>query len=475
MKLILKTIALTLCLVLLFGMLTANASGVKIKIGGGSKTEQPAEDTAKEPTEEGTEDAAAGSEAPAEEAEAEDEEETPSEPSEAPASEEEFKLSADFKTLKGENVRYYADGKYSFAFLDAGTLVKYVRHTDDTVEVETFINGKYCRVWLSTSAVVLAVTIIQKDGEKLLISELDPEYSTKIKEGKILATAGKDNPLINVKKQKDVNTLLTDSLSYDHTGLKLEPNATAGGGNKKKNGKGGNSTVVDKTLTADKKVTIGLKTGGSSSGVGLSKTTTVSNPISATVQKESSAKIYEKRSADSNVESTLKEGDSVEVHNLGAAFSYVVSGSTKGYIQTSALKFEDGSEFVILSEKTGKIVLREQKGTKGKKVTDLKNGIVALVVEEGDKFTKIKTNGVEGYVAKSSTHFISLADSVNTNATVNKDKVNSRTGNFKDNPLVEALKKGTNVVVVEEKGDWSQIELPNGKSAFIESKFLDIQ
>lgn len=462
MKNLSKILALLLCFLLIVSSPNALA-GVKIKIGGGSSNSTEQTETQGEDVEESNNEADDTSDV--------ESNNTVSEPSSAPASDEEFKLQADFKTIKGENVRFFVDGAYSFTFLESGTYLKYVRHTDDTVEVETFINGKYSRAWLPTSSVVLAATIIKKDGKNELVSELDPDFKTKVAAGKVVATAGKDNPLINTSKLKDIDTLLTNSLKYDHTGLKLEPNATAGGKTTSSSTGGNNSGSTSNTLKTNKTITIGVKT----AGTGSSKDGKVSNPINATIQREELGTLYSERNRGSEVLANLKVDDTLEVHNLGAAFSYVVAGETAGYLQTYALKFETGNDFLIISDKSGKTALREDASASAKKLKDLPNGTIALVLEESDKFIKVNVNGVEGYIAKTSSKFINLAETIHENALVNKEKVKARTGAAKTNPVVEALKKDLSVVVIEQNDDWTQIELPNGKTAFIESAFLDMQ
>lgn len=468
MKLFQKLFALLLSCVLIFSSTFAEASGIKIKIGGTSSTQSTEESGDTEDGDSAVDEASSSStDEQSETAEEDAEEEVPSAPTDTPDSEEEFRLSADFKSIKGENVRYYFEGGFSFAYLEENTYLKHIRHTDDTLEAETFVDGIYSRIWLPTNSVVLAVSVIEVGGTKKLVSELDPDYAEKIKEGKILATAGKDNPLLNTKKLKDVQTLLTDALNYDHTGLKLEPNATAGGGKKNTT----TSTSSTKKTTNNKTMVIGVKT-SSSTGGGKSKL--VENPITAIVQKQAQASIFEKASNSSTSLADPEKDAEIKVHSFGSAFSYVSFGDVEGYMQTNALKFDSIIDFVIVNDKTKKTTLREEPSTKGKKIVDFSNGTVLAVFEEDGDFYKVATNGKEGYVAKASTKIISLASSVSMIAKI-KNKANARGADIKNAPLVDQLTKGATVTIVDEMGDWTLVELANGKTAYVESSYLELQ
>ncbi|MDY5730568.1 MAG: SH3 domain-containing protein [Eubacteriales bacterium] len=421
----------------------------------------------------------------------------------------EFNLSADYKTIKGENVRFFADGKFSFTYLKPNTYVKYLKHAEDVVEAEAIINGQLAKITIPTTSLVMAVTIVRlSNGEKELISELDPEYSAKIKKGKILIKAGEGNPLVNQEKFKQVNSLLkefgnagrynastgtTSNVSKSNISTKNNKNritikkspsedvaeddeeAVENEEESDDATQGSSSKIQIKNVNGTKK-TIGTK---SSSGIGInikksSGSTSavlrkVDSPLEATITKATS--MYKNRNDEDEAILEISADEKVQVHYVGAGFSYIFYNETYGFVKTNDMKFEQDKGLITLFDKSGKVFLREEDNLKSKKIAELENGTVALVLEDLETFAKVYVNGHTGYVLHKSAKFINKADSLSYTATT-KNSVNVRSEASRKGIIIDKLKNNTHLVVLETLDGWDIVELPDGKYAYIDTKFV---
>ena len=438
-------------------------------------------------------------------------------------SNEEFLLSCDYKLVTATNARILYEDNYSFAFLEKGTYLRYLRNTDDTLEAEVYLDNTIKTAWVPTHNVVLAATIIKdSDGETVIVNEKDPERDTKIKSGKVLLKEG-DNPLINKTRIKNVNTLLFDSQNYNYSGLSLEES------NNDKNGKNKNARIagrpnknqkitlpIGKSNMADDedssldnedesstklsipsdtesdtnseiisddgtmKLPIGSSNktedvDNSESNEKTSLNTDNDNSIKALATTTEESKLYSNNLADSETIANINSGEEIEVYELGYAFSKVLYNGMEGYIPTSSLKFEDGNDFAVVIDKKGNANAYKDDSLK-EKVSKIPIGTVVQVIEESGKTLKVNYNGNSVFVPFESMQFISRPTSLDRIGTIKSQnenaKINTRINDSKGAAIVEKIPAGEHVTIIKSDEKWFHIATPSGKYAFVQSQFI---
>ena len=438
-------------------------------------------------------------------------------------SNEEFLLSCDYKLITATNARILYEDNYSFAFLEQGTYLRYLRNTDDTLEAEVYLDNTIKTAWVPTHNVVLAATIIKNsDGETVIVNEKDPERETKIKSGKVLLKEG-DNPLINKTRIKNVNTLLFDSQNYNYSGLSLEETKSEENSNNKKariagrpdkNQKItlpiGKSSIAndddsslededesgtklsipsdtesdtDSELSSDDG-TMKLSIGGSNkieeaddseSNKNTSLNTANVNSVKAIVNATAEIKLYSKNLADSETIANINSGEEIEVYELGYAFSKVLYNGMEGYIPTSSIKFEDGNDFAVVIDKKGNANTYKDDSLK-EKVSKIPIGTVVQVIEESGKTLKVNYKGNSVFVPFDSMQFISRPTSLDRIGTIKSQnenaKINTRINDSKGAAIVEKIPVGEHVTIIKSDEKWFHIATPSGKYAYVQSQFI---
>lgn len=533
-------LAITLCLCLIFQAAFAQAAGIKLKIGVSSgNSEEQTEETSEtkednQNIEESTNTSKDKSEISDSKKQEDNKAKTPKTESkqsntqssgsaEQSMSNEEFLLSCDYKLVTATNARILYEDNYSFAFLEQGTYLRYLKNTDDTLEAEVYLDNTIKTAWVPTHNVVLAATIIKNsDGETIIVNEKDPERETKIKSGKVLLKEG-DNPLINKTKIKNVNTLLFDSQNYNYSGLSLEEtkaeknrtnNKAKIAGKPDKNqkitlpiGKTTNAKDDDSSLddedesstklsipsdtesdtnseTSSNDGNMKLSIGGSnkvedadnSESNGKTSLNTVNgNSVKAVVSSTGETKLYSNNLADSETIANIKSGEEIEVYDLGYAFSKVLYNGMEGYIPTSSIKFEDGNDFAVVINKKGNANAYKDDSLK-EKVSKIPIGTVVQVIEESGKTLKVNYNGNSVFVPFDSMQFISRPTSLDRIGTIKSQnenaKINTRINDSKGAAIVEKIPVGEHVTIIKSDEKWFHIATPSGKYAFVQSQFI---
>lgn len=532
-------LAISLCLCLIFQATLAQAAGTKLKIGISSgNSEEKTEETIDKDDNQNIEESANTSRDKSDISDSKKQEDsqdktpkTDSKQSNAQSSgsaeqsmsNEEFLLSCDYKLVTATNARILYEDNYSFAFLEQGTYLRYLRNTDDTLEAEVYLDNTIKIAWVPTHNVVLAATIIKdSDGETVIVNEKDPERDTKIKSGKVLLKEG-ENPLINKTRIKNVNTLLFDSQNYNYSGLSLEKNNTEKNSNNKKariagrpdkNQKItlpiGKSNIADDedssldnedesstklSIPSDEESdinseissddgTMKLSIGGSNktedvdnseSNENTSSDTDNSNSMKALATATEETKLYSNNHVDSETLANINSGEEIEVYDLGYAFSKVLYNGMEGYIPTSSIKFEDGNDFAVVINKKGNANAYKDDSLK-EKVSKIPIGTVVQVIEESGKTLKVNYNGDSVFVPFDSMQFISRPTSLDRIGTIKSQnenaKINTRINDSKGAAIVEKIPVGEHVTIIKSDEKWFHIATPSGKYAFVQSQFI---
>lgn len=539
MKRISFFLAITLCLCLIFQAAFVQAAGIKLKIGVSSgNSEEKTEETSE--TKEDNQDIEESVNTSKDKSDISDSKKQEDNQSKTPKTEskqsniqrsgsaeqsmsnEEFLLSCDYKLITATNARILYEDNYSFAFLEQGTYLRYLRNTDDTLEAEVYLDNTIKTAWVPTHNVVLAATIIKdSDGETVIVNEKDPERDTKIKSGKVLLKEG-DNPLINKARIKNVNTLLFDSQNYNYSGLSLEENNTDKNNNKKariagkpdKNqkitlpiGKTTNAKDDDGSLDDEDESTTKLSIpsdeesdtnseidsddGTMKLSIGSSnKIKDVDNSesnektslnvdngtsMNALATATEDSKLYSNNVTDSETIANINSGEEIEVYDLGYAFSKVIYNGIEGYMPTSSIKFEDGNDFAVVIDKKGNANTYKDDSLK-EKVSKIPIGTVVQVIEESGKTLKVNYKGNSVFVPFDSMQFISRPTSLDRIGTIKSQnenaKINTRINDSKGAAIVEKIPVGEHVTIIKSDEKWFHIATPSGKYAYVQSQFI---
>lgn len=539
MKRISFFLAITLCLCLIFQAAFVQAAGIKLKIGVSSgNSEEKTEETSE--TKEDNQDIEESVNTSKDKSDISDSKKQEDNQSKTPKTEskqsniqrsgsaeqsmsnEEFLLSCDYKLITATNARILYEDNYSFAFLEQGTYLRYLRNTDDTLEAEVYLDNTIKTAWVPTHNVVLAATIIKdSDGETVIVNEKDPERDTKIKSGKVLLKEG-DNPLINKTRIKNVNTLLFDSQNYNYSGLSLEENNTDKNNNKKariagkpdKNqkitlpiGKTTNAKDDDGSLDdedgsttklsipsdeeSDTNSEIDSDDGTMKLSIGSSnKIKDVDNSesnektslnvdngtsMNALATATEDSKLYSNNVTDSETIANINSGEEIEVYDLGYAFSKVIYNGMEGYMPTSSIKFEDGNDFAVVIDKKGNANTYKDDSLK-EKVSKIPIGTVVQVIEESGKTLKVNYKGNSVFVPFDSMQFISRPTSLDRIGTIKSQnenaKINTRINDSKGAAIVEKIPVGEHVTIIKSDEKWFHIATPSGKYAYVQSQFI---
>ena len=539
MKRISFFLAITLCLCLIFQAAFVQAAGIKLKIGVSSgNSEEKTEETSE--TKEDNQDIEESVNTSKDKSDISDSKKQEDNQSKTPKTEskqsniqrsgsaeqsmsnEEFLLSCDYKLITATNARILYEDNYSFAFLEQGTYLRYLRNTDDTLEAEVYLDNTIKTAWVPTHNVVLAATIIKdSDGETVIVNEKDPERDTKIKSGKVLLKEG-DNPLINKARIKNVNTLLFDSQNYNYSGLSLEENNTDKNNNKKAriagkpdknqkitlpigkttNAKDDDSSLDDEDESSTKlsipsdtesdtnsetssndgnmKLSIGgsnkVEDADNSESNGKTSLNTVNgNSVKAVVSSTGETKLYSNNLADSETIANINSGEEIEVYDLGYAFSKVIYNGMEGYMPTSSIKFEDGNDFAVVIDKKGNANTYKDDSLK-EKVSKIPIGTVVQVIEESGKTLKVNYKGNSVFVPFDSMQFISRPTSLDRIGTIKSQnenaKINTRINDSKGAAIVEKIPVGEHVTIIKSDEKWFHIATPSGKYAYVQSQFI---
>ncbi|MCF2647699.1 SH3 domain-containing protein [Niallia circulans] len=189
-------------------------------------------------------------------------------------------------------------------------------------------------------------------------------------------------------------------------------------------------------------------------------------------------------SVNTNIVTTLNTGTKVNVLSETNGWSKVNVDGKTGYVSSTYLitKQENSIKYVSINP-SSTLNVRESASTKAKVLTKLKQNTKVEVVSESNGWSKIKVNGINGYVASEyikadQTEEKKTTDTSNEQKTATK-YVNVNTGsslNLRNSPsnsasIIVKLAKDVAVTVYSESNGWSKVEV-YGKQGYVATQYL---
>ncbi|WP_155986776.1 SH3 domain-containing protein, partial [Bacillus sp. MB2021] len=189
-------------------------------------------------------------------------------------------------------------------------------------------------------------------------------------------------------------------------------------------------------------------------------------------------------SVNTNIVTTLNTGTKVNVLSETNGWSKVNVDGKTGYVSSTYLitKQENSIKYVSINP-SSTLNVRESASTKAKVLTKLKQNTKVEVVSESNGWSKIKVNGINGYVASEyikadQTEEKKTTDTSNEQKTATK-YVNVNTGsslNLRNSPsnsasIIVKLAKDVGVTVYSESNGWSKVEV-YGKQGYVATQYL---
>lgn len=181
----------------------------------------------------------------------------------------------------------------------------------------------------------------------------------------------------------------------------------------------------------------------------------------------------------------LGEGETmpVSLEQLGTAECIVFDGEAMQTVLTENLYWETKAEDdqrlgIVYAPKTGKATLRASDSTKAKSLMQCKAGMIVVVLEVDDLFTRVMCEGKEGYILTNAltlcgavpeedfTH-ATLAYKGRTNTSSTVPVYSARTSGWK----IKQWRVGNEVVKLNEVGKWSEIEI-EGWHGWVKTEYL---
>lgn len=171
-----------------------------------------------------------------------------------------------------------------------------------------------------------------------------------------------------------------------------------------------------------------------------------------------------------------QEGKSqpVEVKQAGVGQCIVLVNGKEETAATTQLFLENEETAVSLARvfapRTGKATLYARENGKGGALKKLDAGTVLLVLEKGEKYTRVYAGQTTGFVLTDALQTEAARETWETAET--RSSVNFRLENKKDGHRMRVLKKGTEVTLFSRRGEWAEIEV-NGQKGYVMTKFLE--
>ena len=197
----------------------------------------------------------------------------------------------------------------------------------------------------------------------------------------------------------------------------------------------------------------------------------------------------------------LARGSAVTVLSTEGEYSYVIAGSSRGYVLTSAIGVATGpvstptpvptanpgnggttakSGVIKLSSSTSSLNLRQGASTSTAVVTQLKHGAAVTVTGESGDWYAITSGGYSGYVMKKYVNLGGSSDEGTTGGNTTTypgvirlsntaSTVNVRAGAGTNTSKLGTLAHGAAVKVIASNGDWYKIEYGTGYGYVLKS------
>ena len=181
------------------------------------------------------------------------------------------------------------------------------------------------------------------------------------------------------------------------------------------------------------------------------------------------------------------EEQNAALKQLGTVFSEIEFENEKLSVPTADLRWDSADEApmlaVVETSKSGKASMRSKADGKGSAVKSVAAGRIVLVLETGEKYTKVSCDGKEGYMDNEVLRFVPVtapAGDVLTGAISFKGKtkgtatVNVRLKDTKKSRVIKQFTIGTPVVVIERGSEWTEIDIA-GYRGHVMNEFLNVE
>ncbi|WP_193224541.1 SH3 domain-containing protein [Bacillus sp. B1-b2] len=198
-------------------------------------------------------------------------------------------------------------------------------------------------------------------------------------------------------------------------------------------------------------------------------------------------------SANSDVLSTLKKGQEVMVISEENGWSKIAVNGKEGYVSSSFLKSNETSVVKYVSiDSSSTLNVRSTPSTQSNVLTKIKNNTAVDVYSEENGWSKIKVNGIEGYVASK---YIQATENTASDENVTPDNtpvvteqkqqesvtkyvnvssgssLNLRTKPSATSSVIVKLAKDVPVTVYSESNGWAKINV-YGKDGYVSTQYL---
>jgi len=172
---------------------------------------------------------------------------------------------------------------------------------------------------------------------------------------------------------------------------------------------------------------------------------------------------------------------------LGTVLSEIEFEDEKMTVPTDDLRWDTADETpmlaVVETSKSGKASMRAEADGKSKTVKSVAAGRIVLVLESGERYTKVSCEGKEGYMDNAVLRMIPVAapaEDVVTGAISFKGKikgtatVNVRLKDTKKSRVIKQFTIGTPVVVIQQGDEWAEIDIA-GYRGYVMNEFLNVE
>ena len=154
--------------------------------------------------------------------------------------------------------------------------------------------------------------------------------------------------------------------------------------------------------------------------------------------------------------------------------AFAQSEPTQIYRASVGLAKADGSGTATVN--ADYLYVREGPGTDNDVVGALTQGQSVTVLENDGSWAKIDNgSGLQGYCSCTFLDIANMPISAGKTGTVNADVLNVRSGGGTNYGVQFTLAQGTEVTVLNDSGDWVQIQTSEGKTGYCSKEFLDIK
>lgn len=223
------------------------------------------------------------------------------------------------------------------------------------------------------------------------------------------------------------------------------------------------------------------------------KDTDQTDQLERTAYAKTDVNLREKRSTESDVIKTIKEGAKVTIVGVSKdGWFQIKNGSDTGFVKKEYIESEDapesGSEDETPADQTQtrtayaktKVNLRKKRSTDSEVIKTLKAGTkVTIYGTSQDGWFKVKTGGDTGYVSKeyittdpSKVEQTSASGNTKTRTAYAKTKVNLREKRSTSSDILKTLKAGTKVTVYgSSKNGWYKVKA-GGKTGYVRTEYI---